>query len=230
MQQVERERALVARADTEDEADAHLRASGRSIQLRQQLAGRREGRGWQRSDTASPAAAIVVMQRPTPARKRAQAQYPTASSLRVGEGAGQQRSRRADKDADKTRCSSSTLWTLRSRNHSNKHAPDRIHKNHVRRHITRDDILSPPATPQTWACGACSVVQAMLVKLVAQPRRKNAARQRERQGAGRLARGWATRQPGPRGQLRRGGGPRSAGRRRACARRPSGRGGRRHCT
>ena len=141
------------------------------------------------------------------------------------EGAGQQRSRRADKDADKTRCSSSTLWTLRSRNHSNKHAPDRIHKNHVRRHITRDDILSPPATPQTWACGACSVVQAMLVKLVAQPRRKNAARQRERQGAGRLARGWATRQPGPRGQLRRGGGPRSAGRRRACARRPSGRGG-----
>ena len=50
-QQVEGERALVARADTEDQSDAHLRAS--AVSHCEQLAGRREGRGWQRSESGA---------------------------------------------------------------------------------------------------------------------------------------------------------------------------------
>ena len=85
VQQVERERALVARADTEDEADACQRAS--DVSRCEQLAGRREGRGWQRSESG--------------AARRSQRDYATPSACELVEGTGH-RFRRADKDADKT--------------------------------------------------------------------------------------------------------------------------------
>mmetsp|Transcript_16688 Transcript_16688/g.48330 ORF Transcript_16688/g.48330 Transcript_16688/m.48330 type:complete len:633 (-) Transcript_16688:13-1911(-) len=85
VQQLTGGRALVARADTEDQSDAHLHAS--TVSHCEQLAGRREGRGWQRSESGA-------------GRCSHRGDAPPNACEPV-ELTGQ-RFRRADKDADKT--------------------------------------------------------------------------------------------------------------------------------